>query len=112
MSDAKLRSGVSSDSTTASSLAEILTAHAKMETQCGEIYVQFAATFGQYPELRRMWTLMALEEGRHAAVVRAVSRGLLSGLLRAKSLILPLEYLDSLSIQLKGYQEQARAEIS
>ena len=40
-----------------------------------------------------MWTLMALEEGGHAAVVRAVSRGLLSGLLRAKSLILPLEYL-------------------
>jgi hypothetical protein len=83
-----------------------------METQCGEIYVQFAATFGQHPELRRMWTAMALEEGGHAAVVRAVSRGLLSGLLRAKSLILPLEYLDSLSMQLKGYQEQAQAEIS
>ena len=57
-----------------------------------------------------MWTAMALEEGGHAAVVRAVSRGLLSGLLRAKSLILPLEYLDSLSMQLKGYQEQAQAE--
>jgi hypothetical protein len=83
-----------------------------METQCGEIYVQFAATFGQHPELRRMWTLMALEEGGHAAVVRAVNRGLLSGVLRAKSLLLPLEYLDSLSMQLKGYQEQAQAEIS
>ena len=112
MSDAKLRSGVSSDARTASSLAEILNAHARMETQCGEIYVQFAATFGQYPELRRMWTVMALEEGGHAAVVRAVNRGLLSGVLRAKSLILPLEYLDSLSMQLKGYQEQAQAEIS
>jgi rubrerythrin len=112
MSDAKLRSGVSSDSTTASSLAEILNAHARMETQCGEIYVQFAATFGQYPELRRMWTVMALDEGGHAAVVRAVNRGLLSGVLRAKSLILPLEYLDSLSMQLKGYQEQAQPEIS
>ena len=59
-----------------------------------------------------MWTAMALEEGGHAAVVRAVSRGLLSGVLRAKSLLLPLEYLDSLSMQLKGYQEQAQAEIS
>ena len=112
MSDAKLGSGVSSDATTASSLTQILSAHERMETQCGEIYVQFAATFGQQPELRRMWTLMALEEGGHAAVVRAVNRGLLSGVLRAKSLILPLEYLHSLSMQLKGYQEQAQAEIS
>jgi hypothetical protein len=112
MSDAKLGSGVSSDATTESSLPEILNAHARMETQCGEIYVQFAATFGQYPELRRMRTLMALEEGGHAAVVRAVNRGLLSGVLKARSLILPLEYLDSLSMQLKGYQEQAQAEIS
>ena len=96
MSDAKLGNGVSSDATTEFSLPEILNAHARMETQCGEIYVQFAATFGQHPELRRMWTAMALEEGGHAAVVRAVSRGLLSGVLRAKSLILPLEYLDSL----------------
>ena len=49
MSDAKLGSGVSSDPTTESCLPEILNAHARMETQCGEIYVQFAATFGQYP---------------------------------------------------------------
>lgn len=112
MSDAKSKSDVSSDATTASSLTEILKAHARMETQCGEIYVQFAATFGQYPELRQMWTAMALEEGGHAAVVRAVNRGLLSGVLRAKSLILPLEYLDSLSMQLKRYQEQAQEEIS
>jgi rubrerythrin len=112
MSDAKSKSDVSSDATTASSLIEILKAHARMETQCGEIYVQFAATFGQYPELRQMWTAMALEEGGHAAVVRAVNRGLLSGVLRAKSLMLPLEYLDSLSMQLKRYQEQAQEEIS
>lgn len=112
MSDAKSKSDVSSDATTASSLTEILKAHARMETQCGEIYVQFAATFGQYPELRQMWTAMALEEGGHAAVVRAVNRGLLSGVLRAKSLILPFEYLDSLSMQLKRYQEQAQEEIS
>jgi len=114
MSDAESKSDVSSDATTAtaSSLTEILNAHARMETQCGEIYVQFAAAFGQHPELRRMWTAMALEEGGHAAVVRAVNRGLLSGVLRAKSPILPFEYLDSLSMQLKGYQEQAQEEIS
>ena len=36
-----------------------------------------------------MWTLMALEEGGHAAVVRAVNRGLVSGVLRAKSFYFP-----------------------
>ena len=106
MSDAK-SSDVSSDATAASSMAKILDAHAKMETQCGEIYVQFAATFAEHPELRRMWTLMALEEGGHAAVVRAVNKGLLSGLLKAKSMLLPFEYLDSLGAQLKEYQRRA-----
>ena len=110
MSDAK-SSDVSSDATAASSMAKILDAHAKMETQCGEIYVQFAATFAEHPELRRMWTLMALEEGGHAAVVRAVNRGLLSGLLKAKSLILPFEYLDSLGAQLKEYQRRAEEKV-
>ena len=89
MSDAK-SSDVSSGATAASYMAKILDAHAKMETQCGEIYVQFAATFAKHPELRRMWALMALEEGGHAAVVRAVNRGLLSGVLEVKSLLLPL----------------------
>jgi hypothetical protein len=110
MSDAK-SSDVSSDATAASSMAKILDAHAKMETQCGEIYVQFAATFAEQPELRRMWTLMALEEGGHAAVVRAVNRGLLSGVLKAKSLILPFEYLDSLGAQLKEYQRRAEEKV-
>ena len=110
MSDAK-SSDVSSDATAASHMAKILDAHAKMETQCGEIFVQFAATFAEHPELRRMWTLMALEEGGHAAVVRAVNRGLLSGLLKAKSLLLPLEYLDSLGAQLKEYQRRAEEEV-
>ena len=112
MSDTKSKSDVTSGATTESPLTEILDAHAKMETRCGEIYVRFAATFGQFPELQQMWTAMALEEGGHAAVVRAVNRGLLSGVLRAKSLILPLEYLDSLSMQLKRYQQQAQEEIS
>jgi hypothetical protein len=107
MSETKVTSGASSDATTESPLTEILDAHARMETQCGEIYVQFAATFTKHPELRRMWTLMALEEGGHAAMVRAVNRGLLSGMLKAKSLLLPLEYLDSLASQLKEYQRRA-----
>jgi hypothetical protein len=110
MSDAK-SSDVSSDATAASSMAKILDAHARMETQCGEIYVQFAATFAEQPELRRMWTLMALEEGGHAAVVRAVNRGLLSGVLKAKSLLLPFEYLDSLGAQLKEYQRRAEEKV-
>jgi hypothetical protein len=110
MSDAK-SSDVPSEATAASSMAKILDAHAKMETQCGEIYVQFAATFAKHPELRRMWTLMALEEGGHAAVVRAVNRGLLSGVLEVKSLLLPFEYLDSLGAQLKEYQRRAEEEV-
>jgi hypothetical protein len=110
MSDAK-SSDVSSDATAASSMAKILDAHARMETQCGEIYVQFAATFAKHPELRRMWALMALEEGGHAAVVRAVNRGLLSGVLEVKSLLLPFEYLDSLGAQLKEYQRRAEEKV-
>ncbi len=94
--------------TTRPSLTEILDAHARMETQVGEIYVCFAGTFSQNPELRRMWTAMALEEGGHAGLVRAVSKGLLSGTLKAKSLLLPLEYLDSLPVKLTEYYRQAQ----
>ena len=112
MSDAKSAADVSSAATAPSSLPEILKAHARMETQCGEIYVQFAVSFGQNPELRQMWTAMALEEGGHAAMVRAVNRGLLSGVLKAKSLLLPLEYLDSFAAQLKEYQKQAEEGVS
>jgi len=112
MSDAKPAADASSGATAESSLVEILKAHAGMETQCGEIYVQFAASFGQNLELRRMWTAMALEEGGHAAMVRAVNRGLVSGVLRAKSLLLPLEYIDSLTTQLKEYQKQAEEGVS
>jgi hypothetical protein len=112
MSNAKSGSGVSSDPTVASSLAQTLEAHATMEMQCGEIYVQFAVSFGQQSELRQMWTMMALEEGGHAALVRAVNRGLLSGMLSAKSLVVPLGYLDSLSTQLKEHLEQARRGVS
>lgn len=111
MSDENPTSG-GSPPTQRPALAEILAAHARMETQCGEIFVQFAATFGQQPELKRMWTDMALEEGGHAAMVRAVNRGLLSGILSAKSILLPLEYLDSVSTRLNQYQREAEGEIS
>jgi len=107
MSDVKLQSGTSSQTPPASPLSEILNAHAGMETQCGEIYVQFAATFAGHPELKEMWTTMALEEGGHAAMIRAVNRGLLSGLFKAKSPLLPFEYLESLAAQLKEYKRRA-----
>ena len=108
MSKAKSGSADSASAANASSsLTKILDVHERMETQCGEIYVQFAAAFSGNPELRRMWTAMALEEGGHAAMVRAVSKGLVSGMLSAKPPILPFEYVDSLSAQLKEYQRRA-----
>ena len=108
MKNAKSAGAVSADATNAaSSLTKILDAHARMETQCGEIYVQFAAAFGKDPELRRMWTAMALEEGGHAALVRAVNKGLVSGMLSAKAPVLPFEYVDSLGAQLNEYQRRA-----
>lgn len=94
------------------SLTQVLNAHAKMETQVGEIYVGFAGSFSQSPDLRQMWTTMALEEGGHAALVHAVNRGLLSGTLKAKPIPLPLEYLDSLSEQLTDYHREAQEGVS
>jgi len=108
MSKAKSGSADSASAANASSsLTKILDVHERMETQCGEIYVQFAAAFSGNPELRRMWTAMALEEGGHAAMVRAVSKGLVSGMLSAKPPILPFEYVDSLGAQIKEYQRRA-----
>jgi hypothetical protein len=59
-----------------------------------------------------MWTTMALEEGGHAALVRAVNKGLLTGTLKAKSIPLPFEYLDSLSAQLTDYHREAQKGVS
>ena len=59
-----------------------------------------------------MWAAMALEEGGHAAIVRAVSKGLVSGMLRSKPPVLPFEYIDSLSAQLKEYQRRAEEGVS
>ena len=89
-------------------LSDILDTHAKIETQVGEIYVHFAATFGQDPELRALWSAMALEEGGHAALIRAVNKGLLSGVFQAKSFLLPLEIMDSLATRVAEYHRQAR----
>jgi hypothetical protein len=90
-------------------LTDILDTHAKMETQVGEIYVNFAATFGQYAELRTMWSAMALEEGGHAALIRAVNKGLFSGVFQAKAFLLPMDIIDSLVERVTDYHRQAEA---
>jgi rubrerythrin len=90
------------------SLTEILDTHARMETQVGEIYVNFAARFGQNPELRTLWSAMALEEGGHAALIRAVNKGLLSGVFQVKSFLLPIEIIDSLVTRVADYHRQAQ----
>jgi hypothetical protein len=89
-------------------LSDILDAHARIEAQVGEIYVNFAATFGQNPELRALWGAMALEEGGHAALIRAVNKGLLSGAFQAKSFLLPLELMDSLATRVAEFHRQAQ----
>ena len=76
-------------------LSEILDTHANVEAQVGEIYINFAAAFGQNPELRTLWSAMALEEGGHAALIRAVNKGLLSGVFQAKSFLLPLDIISN-----------------
>jgi hypothetical protein len=52
---------------------------------------------------------MALEEGGHAALLRAVNKGLLSGVFQAKSFLLPLEVMDSLATRVAEYHRQAQA---
>ena len=106
------KSDLPSPATTAPSLTEILDTHAKIETQVGEIYVTFAATFGHNLELRALWTAMALEEGGHAALLRAVNKGLLAGVFQAQSFLLPLEIIDSLSTRVTEYHRQAQGETS
>lgn len=93
-------------------LTEILNAHANLETQVGEIYVDFAAAFGQNPDLRSLWRAMALEEGGHAALIRAVNKGLLSGVFQAKSFLLPLEVLKELEERVAEYHHQSSEGVS
>jgi hypothetical protein len=93
-------------------LSAILSTHANIEMQVGEIYVSFAAAFGQNPELRALWSAMALEEGGHAALIRAVNKGLLSGVFQAKSFLLPVEILDSLATRVAEYHRQAEEGVS
>src|SRR5215510_4937684 len=93
-------------------LSDILDSQARVEVQVGEIYVNFAATFGQDSELRALWSAMALEEGGHAALLRAVNKGLLSGVFQAKSFLLPLEVLDSLTTRVAEYHRQAQEGVS
>lgn len=95
-------------STVASPLEELLSTHAKIETQVGEIYVTFAAIFGQNPELRSLWSAMALEEGGHAALLRAVQKGRLSGVFHAHPFLLPAEISESLAARVAEYHRQAQ----
>ena len=95
-----------SASSTAPPLSEILDTHAKVESQVGEIYINFAAAFGQNADLRTMWSAMALEEGGHAALLGAVNKGVLSGMFQAKSFLLPLDVLDSLVTRVADYHRQ------
>lgn len=95
-----------------SSLGEVLDNHAKLETQVGEIYVTFAATFGHNPELRALWSGMALEEGGHAALLRAVRKGLLSGVFQAQSFLLPVEVMESLATRVADCHRQAQEGVS
>jgi rubrerythrin len=97
-----------SAATATPALTEILDNHARIETQVGEIYVSFAAAFGQNPELRALWSAMALEEGGHAALVRAVNKGLFSGVFQAKSALLPMEIIDSLAERVAEFHRQAQ----
>ena len=92
--------------TTAPPLSEILDTHANVEAQVGEIYVNFAAAFGQNPDLRTLWSAMALEEGGHAALIRAVNKGLLSGVFQAKSFLLPLDIINDLVTRVAEYHRQ------
>jgi len=108
----EMKTDVSSTATSTPPLTEILDTHAKIETQVGEIYVNFAATFGQNPDLRALWSAMALEEGGHAALVRAVNKGLLSGVFQAKAFLLPLEVMTSLATRVAEYHRQAQEGVS
>lgn len=101
-----------SANTTAPPLSEILDTQAKVESQVGEIYINFAAAFGQNPDLRMLWSAMALEEGGHAALLRAVNKGLLSGVFQAKSFLLPHDVLDSLVTRVADYHRQTTENLS
>lgn len=94
------------------SLAAILDTHALMETQVGEIYVNFAANFGHNPDLRSLWSAMALEEGGHAALIRAVNKGILAGVFQAKSFLLPMEVVETLVVRVSDYHRQAQGLVS
>ena len=94
------------------SLTNILDTHAKLEAQVGEIYIEFVAAFGQNPDLRSLWSAMALEEGGHAALIRAVNKGLLSGAFQAKSFLLPVEVLGELETRIAAYHRQSSTGVS
>jgi hypothetical protein len=108
----KLRAHIPPSSINTPPLSEIMNAHAELEAQVGEICISLAAVFTHNPELKTLWSRMALEEGGHASLLRAVSKGLLSGAFQAKSFLLPLEVLDTLVARAAGYCRQIEKGVS
>jgi hypothetical protein len=93
-------------------LSQALETHARLESLVGEIYMTFAFTFAQNPELRDFWGGLAMEEGGHAALAYAASIGLLSGILPARPILFPAEEVHTLTLQVQEFQRRAQAGVS
>ena len=93
-------------------LSQALESHARLEALVGEIYMTFAFTFAQNPELREFWGTLAMEEGGHAALAHAASTGLLSGILPARPILFPAEEVQALTLQVQEFHRQAQRGMS
>lgn len=93
-------------------LSQALESHARLESLVGEIYMTFAFTFAQNPELRDFWGMLAMEEGGHAALAHAASMGLLAGILPAHPILFPAEEVHLLTLQVQEFQRRAQAGVS
>ena len=93
-------------------LSQALEAHTRLEALVGKIYMSFAFTFAQNPELRDFWGALAMEEGGHAALAHAASTGLLSGILPARPILFPAEEVHALTLQVQEFHRQAQRGVS
>jgi hypothetical protein len=98
----------SAGETTSAPLPALVNAMAKLETQIGQVYIAFAASFTRTPDLYELWSTMALEEGGHAALLHALRKGFLSGVVHAKNVVLPLNTLSSLASRVALEHAHAR----
>ncbi len=98
---------VITQTTTLPPLSTAIDRQVKTETQVGELYLVFADAFGSNPELRALWSAMALEEGGHAALLRALNHGALSGVKQTSTLELSLKVIDSMARRVADYYQQA-----